>query len=771
MTLNIFRTRDRDRRLPSSVRLSRTARAPIEILPFMRSMMRLLSGLFSQKERQRRNALAQFEQSSLFHHDWYLEHYPDVASSGIDPARHYLLYGWHEGRDPGPGFSTTAYLRANADVAALGINPLLHYVEYGHSEGRGAPDQAAPAPMRPPPLAIFGPAAECASFPLEAPPSASWKRNGEADASAESDLVLGRHFIGSYRDDRSRRDVQAALGLLARLSGASDTSESPTPIAPSADMRLLDAWHLGLGLLRTRWKNVSGAGATVVRVVQHRGVAPVLVGEAVIGHRLDVVDASLANTFFPLLFVFADTEGTLIGCRLLAFPSLCRGGAHFPELIALDQARPTMTGDPIDIIDVSDDLAAQLIALGIGAARPLLEAIHVDLEGADGTHPLFQPDFQSWLSNVARISVTPLGGSREGHAEEFLADAVRVTGGALRSSGVGTLVLASDMIPSISALVVHASDGTREHRAMMVPFVVAGEELSLPSILITVPPNWSVAGLRDFIPAYPHFESANGGVPVSSMRLAALRMPRSRPLDDADLLVPLASPKLVLPSLRRPSRWLIWPGAWRDEELFETLESLALQTSTGAMSLMFIGEPSLAVDTIARRLFERVDIVASLEHAVSALDTPLVGYVGQGIVLHDSRTVAVMSAALDDESLETASVVVVSVGKRWKGWVVAPADAGELETGNEPSLAASRQAANALLLWRSAWPVHRPPRDLWMTRTEALARWISHPGAISGDHLCTAVVSASYGGARRSAEGPLSPPRSDRALGIEYIVG
>ena len=29
---------------------------------------------------------------------WYLEQYPDVAAAGIDPLRHYLDYGRHEGR-------------------------------------------------------------------------------------------------------------------------------------------------------------------------------------------------------------------------------------------------------------------------------------------------------------------------------------------------------------------------------------------------------------------------------------------------------------------------------------------------------------------------------------------------------------------------------------------------------------------------------------------------------------------------------------------------
>jgi hypothetical protein len=77
--------------------------------------------------------------STLFDADWYLSRYPDVAVRGLDPIQHYLEFGWREGRDPGPSFSTKGYLKANKDVAQLGINPLIHYLEHGKVEGRKAP--------------------------------------------------------------------------------------------------------------------------------------------------------------------------------------------------------------------------------------------------------------------------------------------------------------------------------------------------------------------------------------------------------------------------------------------------------------------------------------------------------------------------------------------------------------------------------------------------------------------------------------------------------
>ncbi|WP_162163033.1 sulfotransferase family protein [Roseivivax marinus] len=74
--------------------------------------------------------------SNIFDAEHYLEQNPDVRSLGMNPARHYLLYGCAEGRDPGPDFSTLGYYRHNPDVLALGMNAALHYIRYGRSEDR-----------------------------------------------------------------------------------------------------------------------------------------------------------------------------------------------------------------------------------------------------------------------------------------------------------------------------------------------------------------------------------------------------------------------------------------------------------------------------------------------------------------------------------------------------------------------------------------------------------------------------------------------------------
>jgi len=74
--------------------------------------------------------------SDIFDKNWYLEKYPDIAESKVDPVFHYANYGGFEGRDPGPNFSSNGYLNNYEDVRSSGVNPLVHYLKFGSKEGR-----------------------------------------------------------------------------------------------------------------------------------------------------------------------------------------------------------------------------------------------------------------------------------------------------------------------------------------------------------------------------------------------------------------------------------------------------------------------------------------------------------------------------------------------------------------------------------------------------------------------------------------------------------
>jgi len=72
----------------------------------------------------------------LFDRSYYLERYPDLRRSEVEPFEHYLRFGAAEGRDPSPLFATAWYLKQNPDVRVSGLNPLVHYARYGAAEGR-----------------------------------------------------------------------------------------------------------------------------------------------------------------------------------------------------------------------------------------------------------------------------------------------------------------------------------------------------------------------------------------------------------------------------------------------------------------------------------------------------------------------------------------------------------------------------------------------------------------------------------------------------------
>jgi len=74
--------------------------------------------------------------SPLFNKDWYLHQYPDVKNKKVDPAWHYCMFGWREGRKPCPEFDSVSYLQINQDVKDAGINPLYHFERFGREENR-----------------------------------------------------------------------------------------------------------------------------------------------------------------------------------------------------------------------------------------------------------------------------------------------------------------------------------------------------------------------------------------------------------------------------------------------------------------------------------------------------------------------------------------------------------------------------------------------------------------------------------------------------------
>ncbi|GAB3334335.1 hypothetical protein [Marilutibacter aestuarii] len=99
--------------------------------------------------RELESTLGLIRSSRWFDADWYLDTYRDVRDAGSDPAEHYHLHGWREGRNPGPDFDSTHYLAANIDVRKSAADPLVHFIQHGAAEGR-SPREGIPGSVAKP---------------------------------------------------------------------------------------------------------------------------------------------------------------------------------------------------------------------------------------------------------------------------------------------------------------------------------------------------------------------------------------------------------------------------------------------------------------------------------------------------------------------------------------------------------------------------------------------------------------------------------------------
>lgn len=80
-----------------------------------------------------------------FDREFYLDQVDPERVRAIDPVKHYCVFGWRQGYDPVPAFSTAAYLAGNPDVAATDENPYIHYLTVGRIEARPAVPSARAA--------------------------------------------------------------------------------------------------------------------------------------------------------------------------------------------------------------------------------------------------------------------------------------------------------------------------------------------------------------------------------------------------------------------------------------------------------------------------------------------------------------------------------------------------------------------------------------------------------------------------------------------------
>ncbi|MCW5773848.1 MAG: hypothetical protein KIT16_19555 [Rhodospirillaceae bacterium] len=150
--------------------------------------------------------------SPRFDADFYAATHPALAGNADLLARHYLLCGGFEGRDPGPAFSSRDYRALNGAAVPAQANPLLHY----ELEGRAR------------------------NLPVAAPgrrhlAQAALRLSGRAAGSAEDGMrvVTGREAMRLIADNglRAPGDIRHYSWDLERFHDTVLVSETPERLA------------------------------------------------------------------------------------------------------------------------------------------------------------------------------------------------------------------------------------------------------------------------------------------------------------------------------------------------------------------------------------------------------------------------------------------------------------------------------------------------------------------------------------------------------------
>ena len=84
--------------------------------------------LINKKKYNEKRQIEIVKASPLFDAKWYLAQNPDVKAKKIGAAKHYVKFGWKEGRNPSPDFDTNEYLSEYPELLEKNWCPLFHYM-------------------------------------------------------------------------------------------------------------------------------------------------------------------------------------------------------------------------------------------------------------------------------------------------------------------------------------------------------------------------------------------------------------------------------------------------------------------------------------------------------------------------------------------------------------------------------------------------------------------------------------------------------------------
>ncbi|WP_341487079.1 hypothetical protein [Pararhizobium sp. A13] len=389
-------------------------------------------------------------------------------------------------------------------------------------------------------------------------------------------------------------------------------------------------------------------------------------------------DVTTANPYFPLGFAVCTADAQIISFALLPFPSLCRGGLHFGELLNSGGSKP--------YLEALEDVGGSLLQAALkreGRART--GRIEVDLDAATGTERIFEKSLRLWLSEVLGLSIGigHVPQDMDGEVLAYLAAAVTCgpAASAVQVDHNVLLRLPADSVPSLHSLVVDWIGGSGRHAA---PFVLASVVDGVPKYILS--PSSTTAGVDrqpQGIRTFPVFEvqAALNGPPDGSGEaeppIAAIRLCRLVNPDEAQLLAPFplgiktTRENSVSERIATPTISVIHHFSGDEKVLAAILEALGLQQSGDTLQVLVAGSECYAdrVRLLLQRFFpsrghfigcpDEEDEGARLNRAAAQAEAELILVLGDAVLLHDPSTVPALVSLMKAPGVASATCILI----------------------------------------------------------------------------------------------------------------
>jgi hypothetical protein len=440
----------------------------------------------------------------------YLQSYPDVALSGIDPGTHYLLFGRKLGRNP------AGEPRANKIVPPIVRSGKRKSPERRANDDVGVAEKAKAAAgaetkigKRQPPIIDRPDDLDLTkASPRAAPPPPTANEDG---------LVNIDTLASGLSEGGEPREGTAAISAYCRIFGL----EAPTapPSKPACEnglfrcgeTRIDSAWIAGESTLRLRLtggaSEQSGRAELILRAYQAAPTSPAVLQPVGRGVCLPTIgpifhDCPLIHPLMPVFVELSDAAGGVRALALLPFPSLLPGGMHCAELKAF---QPRF--DPMDAFwALSARLLDELIGPGEFASRSITN-IMIDSDSSLGS------ELDEWLRAVFGLEPNA-NAAKPGNS----------------------LCLPANCIPTIAALV---SRQLAKAESGPGPFLIQ-DETSRPRWSIALPAGWRSEGSFPRISGGQRDDGQPETAPAVHIAICNRSADSPNRLEPADQLIQLA---------------------------------------------------------------------------------------------------------------------------------------------------------------------------------------------------------------------------------------